>query len=322
MIRRKKVYRGFNKRRNNNGPKIVLVILCVSLIGGYTFVKVKEKISDSNLFSTGIFTKNVFKSDVFGNMIDKIAFWDNSEVETITNDDLSSELKKIQDEKADNKESLEQGIKENAKVAKIDGWKFYTVQVASVENENDVSNIENTLKENKIPFSTVEVDGVKKIQTYSYFDENTTRSYLEEVKSVFPDAFLSSIEVPMLSFKYSDKYSYANNISDGLNKLITNFEEESNFWGKNTETTNAEEYNKIMTKRKEILSEIKKQADKIDYKEMEDFKAKLDTYIQNTDENTDEASKATNEEQYDLSKSLFLSSMHGYFKFINSMREA
>lgn len=326
MIRRKKIYRGFNKRRNNNAPKIVLVIVCVSIVGGYTFVKVKN----SEIFSTGIFSKNIIKDemfagigDAFGSMMDKITFWDKSKrVETMTNNDLTSELEAIQKEKgaSDEAKIIEQS--DEVKLAKINGWNVYTIQVASVDNENDRINVENTLSQNKIPFSTVEVDGVSKVQTYSFFDKETTRTHLDSVKAIFPDAFLATVEIPMLSFKYTDKYSYANSMSEGLNKLITNFEEESKFWTSNTENIDTKSYNEILTKRKEILKDIQEQVDKIDYKEMETFKSKLNTYIQNTDEKVDEASKAANEDKYNLSESLFLSSMHGYFSFIKSINEA
>ncbi len=46
---------------------------------------------------------------------------------------------------------------------------------------------------------------------------------------MFPDAFLSHLDAPMLSLEYTSNYAYIESISKELNKLITNFKEESSF---------------------------------------------------------------------------------------------
>lgn len=74
----------------------------------------------------------------------------------------------------------------------------------------------------------MEKDGVK-IQTYSSFDENDVRKQISSVRKVFPDAFLSHLDAPMLSLEYTSNYAYIESISKELNKLITNFKEESSF---------------------------------------------------------------------------------------------
>ena len=211
---------------------------------------------------------------------------------------------------------------EVVKVAKTDGWNIYTIQVASVKDDKDMNKIEAQLVENKIPFSVVEIDGARKVQTYAFFNKDVTRTHIEQIKTVFPDAFISQMEAPVLSLEYTSKYSYIANISDELNNLIKNFEEESKFWSTNKENIDLKEYNTLLTNRKQIISDIQKEADKIDYSKMNVFKDNLIKYTKDVNEKIDMSSKAANEQNYNMSKSLYLSSMQGYFSFINSIREA
>ncbi len=211
---------------------------------------------------------------------------------------------------------------EVVKVAKIDGWNIYTIQVASVKDDKDMNKIEAQLVENKIPFSVVEIDGARKVQTYAFFNKDVTRTHIEQIKTVFPDAFISQMEAPVLSLEYTSKYSYIANISDELNNLIKNFEEESKFWSTNKENIDLKEYNTLLTNRKQIISDIQKEAEKIDYSKMNVFKDNLIKYTKDVNEKIDMSSKAANEQNYNMSKSLYLSSMQGYFSFINSIREA
>ena len=106
---------------------------------------------------------------------------------------------------------------------------MYTIQVAAIDNNDDLKKIQTSLVSSDIPFSVMEKDGVKKIQTYSSFDENEVRKHISSVRKVFPDAFLSRLDAPMLSLEYTSNYAYIESISKELNKLITNFKEESSF---------------------------------------------------------------------------------------------
>ncbi|MDL0295472.1 hypothetical protein, partial [Clostridioides difficile] len=209
---------------------------------------------------------------------------------------------------------------EEVKLATIEGWDMYTIQVAAIDNNDDLKKIQTSLVNNDIPFSVMEKDGVKKIQTYSSFDENDVRKQISSVRKVFPDAFLSHLDAPMLSLEYTSNYAYIESISKELNKLITNFKEESSFWSNAENNVDMEKYNTILTNRKAISQNISKEAEKIDYSEMRLFKDNLIEYVKNVNEKIDTASKAANEEKYSVSKSLLLSSMQEYSMFINSIK--
>ena len=71
----------------------------------------------------------------------------NNKVEEFTYDDISDEVEKIKETSETDKSS-----NEDIKLAQIEGWDIYTVQVASVEDSNDLNKVESLLKENKIPY--------------------------------------------------------------------------------------------------------------------------------------------------------------------------
>ncbi len=310
MNKRRTIYRGFNKRRKTRVIQITALGISICLLGGVIFVKVKNM---------DIFNK-------IGSKISSIDLGKFNKSEELNYNDVAKEIEEISKEKeAKKEESIDESqveLTEDVKVAVIDGWSLNTIQVASIQNEADMPKIESQLTENKIPFSVVEIDGVKKVHTYAFFNQDNAREHIEEVKKVFPDAFLSQMKVPVLSLEYTNKYSYVESISNKLNDLIKNFEEESKFWASSTNSVEVKEYNKVLTSRKEILEEIKKEANKIDYENMSVFKDNLIKYLDETNEKIDTASKAANEKNYNVSKSLYLSAMQGYFLFINSIKEA
>ena len=314
MNKRKTIYKSFNKRRKMKSLKFISAVICICLLGGITVTKLK----DVNILNK--ISQKINKS------ISSINLLNNNKIEQISYDDISKELDKVQVEKEKDKEVLKEENQaktdEDIKVAVIDGLDIYTIQVASVENENDIPKIETSLNENKIPFSTVEIDGLKKIQTYASFEQDSVRNYIEEVRKVFPDAFVSQIKIPVLSLEYTQKYSYVEGISNKLNELIKNFEEESKFWESNKENIDIQLYTNILNSRANILSDIKNEANKIDYSNMKVFKDNLIKYTDETNNKINISLKAINEKDYNISKSLYLSSIQGYFLFINSIKEA
>ena len=318
MNKKKTIYRGFNKRRKTNTVKIISIIASLCLIGGYGYIQVKE----SNIIGSLSEKISFLKLDNFFSKNDEFLDYEDYGLEEEINENVEVEKKAEKIEKEVEDKTINEESSEVVKVAKTDGWNIYTIQVASVKNDKDMDKIESQLVQNKIPFSVVEIDGAKKVQTYAFFDKDVTRTHIEQIKTVFPDAFISQMEAPVLSLEYTSKYSYIENISNELNNLIKNFEEESKFWSTNKENIDLKEYNNILTTRKQIISDIQKEADKIDYSKMNVFKDNLIKYTKDVNEKIDMSSKAANEQNYNTSESLYLSSMQGYFLFISSIREA
>ena len=238
-------------------------------------------------------------------------------LETFDYNDISKEIDKIKEE---NNEAKTDEVNEDVKVAKVKGWNVYTIQVASVEDKDEISKIEEVLSKEKVPFSTINIEGVNKVQTYVSFDKESIRNHLEGIRVLYPDAFLAEVKMPVLSLEYTSKYSYLETISEQLGSLIDNFELESKLWTDNKNNINLEEYNTILTNRKTMVKNIEKEVSKIDYKGAEVFKSNLTTYLNNVDKNIEEASKSANEQNYNISEGIFLNSLQGYLTFINSIQ--
>lgn len=303
----KRRYKGFNKRRNIPKIRVFTIILSASIIGGYGYIKLKDK----DILNNFSIVKNI--GDKFDNISLKniLKIENKSTTDEYNYEDVSKEIEALNE---NDEEATE------VQVATIDAMNVYIVQVASIGGNQDLKSIEEKLKSNKIPYSVVEVDGVEKVQAYYSFDESVTRSNLDSARKVFSDAFVSELKIPVLSLEYTSKYSYISDISTEINNLIKNFKEECEFWQANKESINIEQYNKILTNRVEIVDKIKQNAEKIDYKQMDIFKDNLIEYAKNIQSNTSEASKNANEDNLHLSQGLLLSSIQGYYSFINSIK--
>ena len=304
MNKRKTIYRGFNKRRKNKVIKMYIIGTSIFILCGYGYIQLK----DSKIFNN---IKNKFTSIEF-----KIPFIDSDKSEDEKNNlevfdynDISKDIDKVESEE-----------NTDVNVATINGWNIYTVQVASVEDKNEISKVEEELTKESIPFSTMEIDGLNKVQTYTSFDKESIRNYLENISTLYPDAFLAEVKIPALSLEYTNKYSYLETISTQLNKLIENFKEESKVWEDSIDNFNMETYNKILSSRKAIVKDIEEEAKQIDYEEANAFKENLITYVNNIDKNIEVASKSANEQSYNVSQGIYLNTLQGYLSFINSIK--
>lgn len=301
MNKRRNIYRGINKRRNNVAKSAVIGLVILGVAGGAIYLKnsdfslydkIKDKIQSLSLFNK-----------------------DDLKIQEFTYDDI---------EKKDNKEQEEKNSavvkNEDSKLATVENWDLYSIQIAAIDNQEELKKIDNKLKELDIPFSIIEIDKVKKVHTYSSFEEAQSRKHLEKIKEEFPDAFISKLEVPLLSLQYTDKYAYVEEICNELNNLITNFKEESGFLDKNEGNIDQSEYKSIINGRMDILSNLEKQAKKIDYKGMDGFKENLLDYINSVKEKSEESLKLSQENKNNIIKSLLMSSMQGYYNFVNSIK--
>lgn len=290
MNRRKTIYRGFNKRRKNKSfGKVLFIGFLISIL--YLYNKVDLESLKTNISSNNTDIKKEFEYN-----------------------DIKDEVNKLNEDKKDEKTEKN----EDVNVANINEWTFYTVQVASIEDINEVKNIEKNLTDKKIPFATVNIDNINKVQTYSFFDKEVTRKYLNELRVDYPDAFLAEVKIPALSLEYTKKYNYIEKVSSSLNNLIENFKNESSFWA--SENVDLTKYKEILDSRSNIVAEIEKETKNIDYEESKVFRDNLLEYTKSIKENITVSSKSANEQDLSKSKSLFLDSMQGYLEFIYSLK--
>ena len=301
---KRKYYKNFNKRKNFNATRGITITLCLCIIGTYAYINIKDKdfmdkFNKINMVST-------IKNASIWEGIKKLF----SKSDIITSSDISSQLEELEDEDSNNEDE--------SKVASVKEMIIYTIQVASIENQSDLKKIEEVMEEYKIPSASMPIDDAQKIQVYLSLDESKVRENLENTRTYFSDAFLTKLEVPMLSLEYTNSYSYMKNIGDSLNDLIGNFEKESKYWDSGKK--NLKTYNEILTNRKTILRNLEENAEKIDYEKMDKFKKNLISLIENVEGDILTSSKSANENKNYISQGLLLSSIQDYYVFVNSMK--
>lgn len=317
----KKIYKGLNKRRRFHPRKYITIILCMALIIGYGYKKIKL----DEVFKNIDISKNV------SSLVNKLYFWqdpaseifnlaststqkiDNSSQKNVT--DKSNEEKSQKSSTADNSST-------NTEVAVVDGIDIYLIQVGSFDNNKDLNKITAKLKENKIPNSSIKIDGANKVQAYISFNEDDVRNNLEKTKKIVDDAFLTKLEIPVLSLEYTEEYSYIKDIADNLNSLLKNYEEESNYLNKNKDNLDSGEYKKILTKRENILDKLENEVNKINYKELDSFKTNLLSYTSQIRDNISKyGDKIDTKNEYKY-ETLLISSIQMYYEFINEIKAA
>ena len=317
----KKIYKGLNKRRRFHPRKYITIILCMALIIGYGYKKIKL----DEVFKNIDISKNV------SSLVNKLYFWqdpaseifnlaststqkiDNSSQKDVT--DKSNEEKSQKSSTADNSST-------NTEVAVVDGIDVYLIQVGSFDNNKDLNKITARLKENKIPNSSIKIDGANKVQAYISFNEDDVRNNLEKTKKIVDDAFLTKLEIPVLSLEYTEEYSYIKDIADNLNSLLKNYEEESNYLNKNKDNLDSGEYKKILTKRENILDKLENEVNKINYKELDSFKTDLLSYTSQIRDNISKyGDKIDTKNEYKY-ETLLISSIQMYYEFINEIKAA
>ena len=304
---KRKFYRNFNKRKKFNGTRVVTVVLCLAIIGTYTYINLKDKNFMDKLGNINM-VSSIRKASIWGGLKN---IFDKSNV--ITSSNIESQLKEIENDNKDKKDE-----EESTKVVSVNEMVIYTIQVASLENESELKKIEEVMNENKIPSSIMSIDNSEKIQAYSSFDETKVRTNLDKTRNYFSDAFLTKIEIPMLSLQYTSSYSYMKDIADGLNDLIENYQKESQYW--DSSKSDLQSYNEILTSRKTILENLKKNTEKINYSKMDKFKNNLISYIDESQNNILISSKSANENKGYISQGLLLSSIQQYYVFVQSMK--
>ena len=194
--------------------------------------------------------------------------------------------------------------------------------MGSFDNNKDLNKITAKLKENKIPNSSIKIDGANKVQAYISFNEDDVRNNLEKTKKIVDDAFLTKLEIPVLSLEYTEEYSYIKNIADNLNSLLKNYEEESNYLNKNKDNLDSGEYKKILTKRENILDKLENEVNKINYKELDSFKTNLLSYTSQIRDNISKyGDKIDTKNEYKY-ETLLISSIQMYYEFINEIKAA
>lgn len=318
----KRIYKGLNKKRKFDFRKFITTILCIILIVGYAYKKIKI----DEIFKNLNITSNI------SSITEKLYFWKNptSEIFNLIKNDTKksdSQSSKTQDKENDvaqdkqNNDSQESS-QVNTEVAVANGIDIYLIQVGSFENDKKLSEVQSKLNKNKIPNSTMSIDSSNKVQAYVSFKEEDIRGKIDSVKSIFEDAFVTKLEIPTLSLEYTKDYEYIKDISDNLNLLLKNYKQESDILNQNKSDLDEEEYKNILNKRNDIIKNLESEVEKIDYEELESFKNNLLSYTSQVKDNVSQCGENISFEEEYKYESLLINSLQMYYEFINKIKVA
>ena len=118
---KRKFYRNFNKRKKFNGTRVVTVVLCLAIIGTYTYINLKDKNFMDKLGNINM-VSSIRKASIWGGLKN---IFDKSNV--ITSSNIESQLKEIENDNKDKKDE-----EESTKVVSVNEIVIYTIQVASL----------------------------------------------------------------------------------------------------------------------------------------------------------------------------------------------
>ena len=118
---KRKFYRNFNKRKKFNGTRVVTVVLCLAIIGTYTYINLKDKNFMDKLGNINM-VSSIRKASIWGGLKN---IFDKSNV--ITSANIESQLKEIENDNKDKKDE-----EESTKVVSVNEMVIYTIQVASL----------------------------------------------------------------------------------------------------------------------------------------------------------------------------------------------
>ena len=95
---KRKFYRNFNKRKKFNGTRVVTVVLCLAIIGTYTYINLKDKNFMDKLGNINM-VSSIRKASIWGGLKN---IFDKSNV--ITSSNIESQLKEIENDNKDKKD--------------------------------------------------------------------------------------------------------------------------------------------------------------------------------------------------------------------------
>lgn len=318
----KKIYRGLNKRHRFKFRKFIVTFICIALIFGYVYNEL-DKYS---------LLKNTNISSSISSIADKVCFWKNINLEafklkpdepdktTITSD-TSTKDKENSNTKTT---SSEDENSTNTEVATVESLNVYLIQAGSFDKEStqDLKYIQNKLDLSNIPSSSVQIDGKNKLQSYMSFDESQVRARLPEVRGVVQDAFVSKLEIPVLSLEYTSEYDYISDISKYMNSLLESYKKESEYLNENPENIDDDSFIKILNDRKNIIDKLEIEVNKIDYEELSSFKENLLSYTSQIKGNiTDSLTNSKKNNLYKVESNL-ISSIQSYYNFIDNIKSS
>ncbi|MCT4508346.1 MAG: hypothetical protein N4A48_06205 [Tepidibacter sp.] len=233
-----------------------------------------------------------------------------------------SNKKTINAVKIEVKDQEKENIEVKGKTKKhIDGFEIYSLQVGSLNDYKEVESVVNNLKSLGIPNYVYKKEDAYKIYTYVSLDESSVRKNLENIKSIYSDAFISKIQVGYIDLEYTKKYEYMNEVCSNLELIIESMKQESKFWNEyKIGKSNYDDYIKIINNKSKIVDSLTKSSEKFRGKYAENFEEKMSKFCEIQKKNVEGINKNLGDGNVKSCQKLFISSLLQYYEFINEIK--
>lgn len=142
--------------------------------------------------------------------------------------------------------------------AQIKPLSVYAIQIASLGDTSNIDKMINQLNENKLPYLVYQMDNSYKVFVKGATRRNRVEGALEEVKGLYPDAYISELLLPktVVSIneeKDSEIEALITNLNETIDLMDNQAEEWYNFFEKEGDLNS---YSELLKKQQKILGEI------------------------------------------------------------------
>lgn len=179
---------------------------------------------------------------------------------------------------------IEAGAKSEA--VNLDPLSLYMIQIASVSEDKNIETLANELHNHRFPYIIYKMDNAFKVFTFGATERAYIEEKLEEVREIYPDAYIGQMHIPKKEVNYlSDESDVTKDLVDCMNLIIDMADQSSKIVYSSIDTEEGlNKYKEILLEHEKILGQMsekinngsiaEKFASKEDIKKMIDHQGK------------------------------------------------
>ncbi|ABW19316.1 hypothetical protein [Alkaliphilus oremlandii] len=134
---------------------------------------------------------------------------------------------------------------------------FYMIQIASLADNKNIEGLIGELQSHALPHIIYRADNMYKIYSYGATDRKHIEEKLNAVREVYPDAYISHVNIGQRQIQFSDENKGTENVIQNLNTLVDSLYESSDaLYNLSTGGITLEEYDKVLNQHENILTTI------------------------------------------------------------------
>ena len=157
-----------------------------------------------------------------------------------------------QDDNSDNKETKLEVIETNP-------FTIYTVQVASLNDAQNIDKLIDSLNSEKLSYLVYKMDNSYKVYTMAAMERNIIEENISHIREYYPDSYISEIRVPARKIEYDSNSDevHMKEITSLINELIKTMENLSIEWNNLIQKRGEKgEYVELLKKQQLILAQL------------------------------------------------------------------